>query len=136
VSNALSISAERYFTGFSRTYGAWRGDFGGGEQSACGLAKAVRNFLKVQKRWISSAALDVAQVAWVQVCPESQFLDGQAFLKPELPYLFAHRYLKLSLHWSSAMGHLSPQSIEHYLAAASHYKPEDSIFTRSSEEKQ
>jgi integrase len=26
------------------------------------------------------------------------------------------------------MGHLSPKSIEHYLAAASHYRPEDSIF--------
>jgi len=26
------------------------------------------------------------------------------------------------------MGYLSPQSIEHYLAAASHYKPDDSIF--------
>jgi len=32
------------------------------------------------------------------------------------------------------MGHLSPKSIEHYLASASHYNREDSIFAGSSEE--
>ena len=33
------------------------------------------------------------------------------------------------------MGHLSPESIEHYLAVAGHYKPEESIFYGTGEVK-